>query len=75
MKNRGTEIENKSKQMNLTIFTICTVYLNIVIVSNDINIDTLVQIYSYYKLKQVIMLILFRNRVFNLRYNSFNSKV
>lgn len=29
MKNRGTEIENKSKQMNLTIFTICTVYLNI----------------------------------------------
>lgn len=75
MKNRGTEIENKSKQMNLTIFTICTVYLNIVIVSNDINIDTLVQIYSYYKLKQVIMLILFRNRVFNLRYNSFKSKV
>lgn len=61
--------------MNLTIFTICTVCLNIVIVSNDINIDTLVQIYSYYKLKQVIMLILFRNRVFNLRYNSFKSKV
>lgn len=51
MKNQGTEIENKSKQMNLTIFTICTVYLNIVIVSNDINIDTLVQIYSYCKLK------------------------
>lgn len=58
--------------MTLTIFTICTVYLNIlnetyskdkrpvkkswtsfntVIVSYDINIDTLVQIYSYCKLK------------------------